>query len=100
MGDLTARLTQNGNNLNEDKPFESSETGFASIELFCRTCGQVVASDLRTRTAMIFQDFAAHNRMYSEPGLSIGHRIVQSEAPRTRASGDFLISRRLDAGSE
>jgi hypothetical protein len=27
-------LTQDGDNMNEDKPFESSETGFRSIELF------------------------------------------------------------------
>jgi hypothetical protein len=47
MGDLTARLTQDGNNMNEEKPFESSDTGFGSIGLFCLARGQVVASGLR-----------------------------------------------------
>lgn len=46
---------QDGNNMNKDKPFEFSETGFGSIQLFCPACGQVVASDLRTQSALIYR---------------------------------------------
>jgi len=50
-------LMQDGNNMNKDKQFEWSETGFGSIELFCPAPGQVVASDLRTENAMIYRGF-------------------------------------------
>jgi len=46
---------QDRNNMNKDRPFQVSETGFGSIELFCPACRQVVASDLRTGSAMIYR---------------------------------------------
>lgn len=47
---------QEGNNTtNEEQPFAYFETGFGSIELRCRACGQLLASDLRTMNAVFYR---------------------------------------------
>jgi hypothetical protein len=73
--------------MNEDKPFEASETGFGSIELFCPACGQVVASDLRARGAMIYQGLLHMRECAANPGYQSGAESSSQNANR-RASGD------------
>jgi hypothetical protein len=63
---------QDDNNMNKDKQFEWSETGFGSIRLFCLACGQVVASDLRTKTAMIYRGFLHTQECTANPSYQSG----------------------------
>jgi hypothetical protein len=63
---------QDGNNMNKDEQFEWSETGFGSIQLFCRACGQVVASDLRTKSAMIYRGLLHTHECTANPSHQSG----------------------------
>jgi hypothetical protein len=72
-GPLNRRpLMQEGNKMNEAVQFEWSETGFGSIELFCRACGQVVASDLRTKSAMIYRGLQHRSECTANPSHQSG----------------------------
>jgi hypothetical protein len=60
-------LMHDGHNMNKDRRFEWSETGFGSIELFCPACGQVVASGLRTENALIYRGLLHMNACTANP---------------------------------
>ena len=71
---------QDCNNMNKDKPLQASETGFGSIELFCPACRQVVASDLRTGSAMIYRGFLHMRECTANRGHQSGSETSRQNA--------------------
>jgi hypothetical protein len=66
--------------MNKDMPFQFHETGFGLIELFCPACGQVVASDLRTKNAMIYRGFRHMAECTANPDRQSGAETSDHEA--------------------
>jgi hypothetical protein len=69
--------------MSEEAPFRWRETGFGSLELSCSACGAVVASDLPTKSAMIYRGLL-HTRECRAGNAQLQSAAKNSESERTK----------------